>query len=41
MEEKEIAYVNGVKIGEHNKAHANTKPLDNPLPENWLQIGRL
>ena len=33
--QKEIAYVNGVKIGEHNKAHANTKPLDNPL-----EIGR-
>jgi len=31
----EVAYVNGIKIGEHNKAHANTKPGMNPL-----EIGR-
>jgi hypothetical protein len=27
----EVAYVNGVNIGEHDKAHANTLPGDNPL----------
>lgn len=27
----EIAYVNGVKIGEQDKAHANTMPGNNPL----------
>jgi hypothetical protein len=31
----EIAYVNGIKIGEHNKAHADTMPGTNPL-----EIGR-
>lgn len=29
--QKEVAYVNGIKLGEHNKAHANTKPGTNPL----------
>jgi hypothetical protein len=27
----EVAYVNGINIGEHDKAHANTLPGDNPL----------
>ena len=31
----EIAYVNGIKLGEHDKAHENTKPGVNPL-----EIGR-
>ena len=32
---KEIAYVNGIKIGEHTKDNANTMALENPL-----EIGR-
>ena len=32
---KEIAYVNGIKIGEFDKANANTMALKNPL-----EIGR-
>ncbi|MFC1715296.1 LamG-like jellyroll fold domain-containing protein [Candidatus Poribacteria bacterium] len=27
----EIAYVNGIKLGEHNKPHVNTQPGTNPL----------
>jgi len=34
-EQHEVAYVNGIKIGEHNKAHPNTLPGGNPL-----EIGR-
>jgi len=32
---REVAYVNGIKLGDYNKAHANTKPGIHPL-----EIGR-